>query len=293
MKISKKPVWLAGLAAMLALFASSAGLALKSMYIREAPVYALQGMGQDVANILAALTLLVTSALVLRGWYRAYMIWAGALLALIYSYVIYAFAVHFNGLFLVYVAILGLSVYALMLSLITFHPDRLRPAFASVAISKTVSAFLLLVALFFATQWLREDLPALLSGAVPTSVRDAGLLTNPVHVLDLSFVLPAMIVTAILLWRREPLGALLAIPLLVFSLFTIVGILAIFVVTSLRGVATTAGVELVFGALALVCLLLTVIAVRDVRTVDSRDGLQTSAEAADTREDHVGTATRP
>jgi hypothetical protein len=51
---------------------------------------------------------------------------------------------------------------------------------------------------------------------------------------------------------------------------TVPRILAIFVVTSLSGSSTTAGVELMFGALALVCLLLTVLAVRDVRVLDTQ-----------------------
>jgi hypothetical protein len=265
MKIAKTALWLAVLAATLVLVASVAGLVLKSTYARETPTYALQGMGQDSANILAALTLLVMSYLAVSGWLKAYLIWAGALLALIYSYAIYAFAVHFNGLILVYVAILGLSFYALVVSLIRLPRDRPLPAFASSAITRTISGFLLLVALFFAMQWLSEDIPALLSGSVPTSVKESGLLTNPVHVLDLSFVLPAMIVTSILLWRRHPLGTLFAVPLLVFSFFTVLGILAIFVVTSLHGTAVMVGVELVFGALALVCLVLTLLAVRAVR----------------------------
>ncbi|HEV2237361.1 MAG TPA: hypothetical protein VGR57_11935 [Ktedonobacterales bacterium] len=271
MKIAKTALWLAVPAAMLVLVASAAGLVLKSTYARETPTYALQGIGQDIENIVAALTLLVMSYLVASGWFKAHLIWAGALLALIYSYAIYAFAVHFNGLFLVYVAILGLSFYALVASLISLPRDRPLPAFASLAITRTISGFLLLVALFFALQWLREDIPALLSGSVPASVKESGLLTNPVHVLDLSFVLPAMIITAILLWRRQPLGALFAVPLLVFSFFTVLGILAIFVVTNLRGPASAVGGEMVFGAFALVCLLLTVIAVHDMR-VPSRSG---------------------
>lgn len=43
------------------------------------------------------------------------------------------------------------------------------------------------------------------------------LPVNPVHVLDLAFVLPGMIVTGILIWRDRTTGYLMAVPLLVFS----------------------------------------------------------------------------
>jgi len=52
--------------------------------------------------------------------------------------------------------------------------------------------------------WLSEDVPALLAGGVPQSVRDMALPTNPVHVLDLAFFLPAVITIGVQLLRRRP-----------------------------------------------------------------------------------------
>jgi hypothetical protein len=261
--ISKTALWLSVLAAILVLIASVAGLLLKSTYARETTSYALQGVAQDIVNSVAAVTMLMTAYLAGRGSVRAFLVWLGVVLTVVYSYVIYAFAVHFNGLFPVYVAILGLSFYALVLSVCGLPPDRLHPSVVTAPIAKVVSVFLLVVALLFYLQWLSEDVPALLSGTVPRSVLESGLLTNPVHVLDMAFMLPAMIVTAILLWNRRPIGALLAVPLLVFSLLTVMGILAIFAVTSLNGTPPSVVVELLFGALALVSLLLTVLYLRD------------------------------
>jgi hypothetical protein len=217
MKISKTSVWLSGLIAFLVLIASGAGLFLKGTYARETTSYAIQSVGQDIENIVAAVALLITVYFVSKGSVRAFLVWIGILLALIYSYVIYAFAVHFNSLFLVYVAILGLSFYTLVGSLFRLHLDSLQPYFAANTKAKPVSVFLLLVAIQFYLQWLSEDIPALLAGKIPQTVTENGLLTNPVHVLDLGFLLPAMIITAILLWRRKLLGYILAVPLLVFS----------------------------------------------------------------------------
>ncbi len=91
------------------------------------------------------------------------------------------------------------------------------------------------------------------------------LLTNPVHVLDLGLLLPALIITAILLWRRKLLGYFLALPLLVFNILTGIGILAIFVVMSLKGMSTSLVVELLFAAIVLVSLVLSVLYVREVK----------------------------
>jgi hypothetical protein len=178
---------------------------------------------------------------------------------------IYAFARHFNGLFLVYAAIVGLAFYALLVSLIALPLESQRPAFATTVIARTVIGFLLVVALLFAFQWLSKDVPALVSGTIPPSVQDNGLLTNPVRVMDQAVLLPGMITIAILLWRRQRVGALLAPPLLVFAHLTVPGILAIFVVMSAHGRPTSVAVELLFAAPGLVSLILIVLAVRDMQ----------------------------
>ncbi len=75
---------------------------------------------------------------------------------------------------------------------------------------------LLLLAGLAGLQWLREIVPALLSGGTPKSISELDLPTNPVHVLDLSLLVPAVFVTALMLLRRRPLGFTLAPVLLVF-----------------------------------------------------------------------------
>lgn len=188
----------------------------------------------------------------------------GAVLTLLYAYVIYAFAAHFNHLFLVYVAILGLSFYTFLSGMLGLQPDRLQPHFVAVTKARVVSVYLLLVAVLFALLWLSQDIPAIVAGNAPQSVTESGLLTNPVHVLDLGLYLPAMIITALLLWRRKFLGYILAIPLLVFSILTGIGILAIDVVTGMRGMPMSPGVDLFLGAIIVVSLVLGVLYVQEV-----------------------------
>jgi hypothetical protein len=86
-----------------------------------------------------------------------------------------------------------------------------------------------------------------------------------VHVLDLGLLLPALIITAILFWRRKLLGFFLAVPLLVFTILTGIGILAIFLVMSMKGMSTSLVVELLFAAIVLVSLVLSVLFLREVK----------------------------
>ena len=265
MNISKTAVWLSVIDALLVLAASLAGLLLKSTYARESPSWAVQGMGQDIVNLVAVVVLCMAAYGVNKGSGKAFFVWSGVLLYLLYAYCIYAFDVHLNRLFLVYVAILGLSFYALVVSVRPLHLDDLHVTFAAKTPARLVSVFFLVLGIGFAVLWLREEIPALVTGEIPQSVADSGLPTNPVHVLDLGLYLPAMLITALLLWRRTRLGFFLAGPLLVFSILTGMAILAIFLVTSSQGMPTSVGLEVFFAMIIVVSLTLTVLSLRAVK----------------------------
>src|ERR671919_115248 len=86
----------------------------ESIYGRETANWAAQSVGQDIANLIAFTVLVGAAFLSARGSMRAYLIWIGLLIYSAYTYAIYTFALHFGPLFLVWVAVFGLSVYALI-----------------------------------------------------------------------------------------------------------------------------------------------------------------------------------
>ena len=161
----------------------------------------------------------------------------GTLLYLVYAYVLYAMAVHFNQLFLLYVAALGLSAYAVMFSL-----DRLRAAdlvFAAPGASRLAGYTSITIGVVFAGLWLSELVPATLSDEVPQSVADAGLWVNPVHVIDLALLLPAMVIAGILTLQGREAGLFFVGPLLVFSVLMGTSIVATMVLMALAGTGNT------------------------------------------------------
>jgi hypothetical protein len=213
----------------LTLFASLIGILVKSTYARETTNWAEQARGQDIINVAAvAMMLIVTYLIVTKHSVTALLVWAGGLLFLIYGFVIFAFASHFNNLFLVYVATLGVAVYTFLGGVLRLDFEAVKRQFPISNRKRVAASILLLVlALAFYGLWLSEDIPSLLKGTVPASVATAGLLVNPVHVLDMALYLPAFIITAVSLWRKNALGYTFALPLMVFALLTVLGIVAI------------------------------------------------------------------
>lgn len=246
------PAGLSAAAAVLATTTSLFGLLSAWPYAAETANWRLQAYGQDLGNFLAILVLVAGLLTARRGSVRGGQVWAGALVYLAYAFVIYAMTVHFTALFLVYVAVLGLSVYSLVFALPGRPelrlPRRLRRLGAGV-LGATAVAFALL--------WLSAILGALAAGRPPADLAEAGLPANPVHVIDLALVLPGMLIVAVRS-RRGGLAAALLAPLLVFAALMAASI----VVTLVLGGAPAAVVA-VLAAVALVSAVLAGLLLRD------------------------------
>ncbi len=213
--------WYAGTSLLLAALVTTAalgGILLPSTYGREAASWAAQGVGQDWVNLLVvAPAIAVLAVAVSRGSRRARLLLGGALLYVAYSFLFYVFAVHFNRLFLVYCACLGLGFYGLQAVLLELWPEPMWNWFDVAAPRRAAGTWLVTLGTAFAVLWLSQVVPALWEGGDPVGSAELGLLTNPAHVLDLSFLCPLMLATGTSAFRRGRLGGVMAPILLAFS----------------------------------------------------------------------------
>ena len=58
---------------------------------------------------------------------------------------------------------------------------------------------------------------------------EVGLVTHPVHILDMGLLLPALLIAGVSLWRGGSIGYVLAAPLLTFLGVMAIAIAAMFV----------------------------------------------------------------
>ena len=214
-------IWVSVPIAVLLAGVSLGGLFLPLTYSAETPLHAAQYVGNDAGNLVLIVPVLVIVAfLALRGSDAAQLIWMGTLVYLVYDFLGYAFATHFNSMFLAYCAVLGLSFLALAASLLSLPIAEIARRCGPRTPRKIMATVLLLVGLGIIFHWTSEIIPALLAGRVPQAVLDSGLLTEPVAVLDLAFGAPVCLLVAILLLRRKPLGIVLGPVLLTFLTFS-------------------------------------------------------------------------
>jgi len=168
-----------------------------------------EGMIWDIINLVVGVPLFgVAMASAARNRLRGRLLLAGLLLYFFYVYLMYATMVAFNPLFLVYVAIFALSLVAFLLNLKSIDVAEL-PAHISARFPRRLLAgYSLAMGLMVFLLWMRLILSILDAGRFPPQF--AGMATLPTQALDLGLVVPLMVATGILLWRRSPWGYLLA-----------------------------------------------------------------------------------
>jgi hypothetical protein len=182
-----------------------------------------------------------------------------------------AFGSAFNPLFLVYVALFSMSLFAVIIALLSVDVKELPAHFTEKLPRRGIATLMYAAATFLTLAWLGRIMPALLTGAVPV-----GLETNTtlyIQVLDLGVVVPVLVLAGTTLLRRKPAGYLFASVGLVWFANMGIALVGMTIGQALAGVPMAAGEVAIFPLLALAAMTATFLLMRDVReTPASRPG---------------------
>ncbi len=179
----------------------------RGLYYYDTVSSAAQQQGNDVVTLFVALPLLAVSAgLAFRGSLRGRLLLAGTIGFFLYTYLSMSMLTAFNALFLVYVAIFGLSLYAFILCMLSFDLASLPQHFSEKLPRRWIAALLFVIGAFLSLSWLGRIIPPLVQNTPP--LLDNGI-TMVIQAMDLSLVVPLAILSGILLLRRSAWGYLL------------------------------------------------------------------------------------
>ena len=211
----------------LVLAVSVANLALPDTYAAETEGWRVQAVVQDWVDAVVLVPWLALAAWgVRRSWAPAWPLLAGGLAFAAYSFAIFAFAVHFNRMFVAYCVTLGLSGFALVRVAMGIASQGVAAQAGAKAL-RPAGVLMATIGVAFFALWLSSDVAAIAAGEVPAEVQEVGLPVNPVHVLDYAATLPLLIAAGVSLARRQPFGRMAAPVLYAFAVLTDVAILAI------------------------------------------------------------------
>lgn len=250
---------------------SCVGLFLPSFYHRETANWTVQAKGQDAIDLfLLTPILVVASILAMRKNAVGFMVWSGAMFYLIYTFVIYSFAVHFNFMFVPYCLILGLSFYSFLYFIFSRLNKENEYWVPTGNVAAIVGTYFIIIAVVFYSLWLAQIVPAALINITPKDLDETGVPVNPIHALDLSVCLPAFLITGISLMRRKAFAYLLAPVLLVFSGLMDLTIVYLIVVMKMNGVRSDSSPAILIAFLALFSTVLFVMCARSARVDPSK-----------------------
>ena len=172
----------------------------------------------------------------------------------------------YNSMFLVYVALTGMSFFALVLTLLSFEIDRMPEIFNVNAPVKSIGGFLIINAILIALLWLGVIVPPLIDKTiVPDSVQHYTTLN--VQAFDLSLFLPISFVAGLLLIRKNKFGYLIAPVYLIFLSLLMLALISKLVAKALEGVNVIPAIFFI-PLKAIMAIICSVILLRNIKTHD-------------------------
>lgn len=230
---------------VLSLISALGGLFLDNLY-RDNTFVNSAWRGNDLVTLFVAVPgLLAALFLTKRGSQRAQLVWLGMLDYMLYNFAFYLFGASFNQFFLLYVALFTLSIYAMIFALIGIDAKAIGQKFGAKTPVKIIGGYMLFVAIGLGTVYTAQSLGFVATGQVPQIVTKTGHPTSVIFALDLSLLVPALVLGALWLFKRQPWGYVLA------AITSIKGATYTLVLTAGSLIAANAGVPGAFAELPL------------------------------------------
>lgn len=236
---------------------------MQGLYWFDTVSTAAQMQGNDLITLVVGLPLLVLSTiLAFRGSLRGRLLLTGTLGFFLYTYMSMSMLTAYNSLFLVYVALFGLSLYAFILSMLSFDLQNLPSHFSEKLPRGWISALMFSVGAFLTLAWLGRIVPPLLNGTTPALENTTTLV---IQAMDLVLIVPLAILGGILLLKRSAWGYLLASVFVLKSITMGLGVSAMGVNMALRGVSDSLGILIPFLLITALNIAMAVSLLRNIR----------------------------
>jgi hypothetical protein len=218
----------------------------RGIYGNDSAFFAPVFRGTDAVTLFLCVPALIAAALLYRrGTLRGRLFLASMLAYYLYNSASLAFGAAYNSLLLVYIACASASLFAFVLAFRSIDLPTLA-AHTSAKLPHRWSAVFLFVAGLSLVIWLVEIVGALVQGTIPANL--GPYHTEATYTLDLGVILPIAYLAGILIWRRNPLGTLLACIMITLNLIVGLAVAGQSVMQALDGIVLTPGEYAAFVA---------------------------------------------
>jgi hypothetical protein len=236
----------------------------KGVYKHMSSDVAIQGIAQDYVTLFFAIPLLIISLFLYRNnSLRGKFMLSGTLLYFFLTYLFYTAMAMFNYLYLIYVILLSCSLFALLLSIISFDVERVKSMIRSERVTTFTGWFLLFNALMIALLWLSSIVTPLISGELyPQGLNH--YTTMIVQGFDLGIFLPLGVVSAILAIKREIWGVIFSTIYVIFLSILMCALTSKIIFMANAG-ANVIPVIFMMPSICLISIILSVLLMKNIR----------------------------
>jgi hypothetical protein len=211
LKLNKK-LWL--LTALLSFFISFIGLINQDIYSKVVSQEIMPGViSQDLITLIISILLTYIALRIEEKEIKIQIIALSFLAYIFYAYSIYAIEQLYNSFYLFYLLLASLSFWSLVVALANYETNFLKEVNLNKYLKYLTITFLIFIPILFYFLWASQLLPLMAAGKKQE-------FTFSIYILDLIFVMPAMLITVVILIKNKSLGYLMA-PLLFFKAFTL------------------------------------------------------------------------
>jgi hypothetical protein len=225
---------------------------------------AAQMQANDLITLVVGLPLLIASTwMAFRGSLRGRLLLTGTLGFILYTYMSMSMLTAYNSLFLVYVALFGLSLYAFILSMLSFDLDDLPRHFSTRLPRSWIAAVLFAMGGFLFLAWMGRIVPPLLQNTVPALENTTTLV---IQAMDLVLIMPLAILSGVLLLRGTAWGYLLASITVLKGLTMALAVSTMGINMALNGVADSSILIIIFIILTILNFISAVILLKNVKS---------------------------
>jgi len=217
-----------------------------------------QAKASDFVTLVLGIPLLIASLyLTNKGSFRGKLMLTGTLGYFLYTYMSYTFLLTYNPLFIAYVVIMSLCLYAFILSFMSFEIEKVPIMFSERLPTKFLGGFQILVGFSLCLMWFGRIAPSIFDGSIPSGLENYTTLV--IQGMDLGIIMPAAFLSGILIIKRKPFGYLLSSVIIIKGVTMLTCISAMIINMELKGVDMSLAEILVFPILnlfAIICLIL-------------------------------------
>lgn len=230
----------------------------KGIYQHMSSDVAIQGIAQDFVTLFIGIPLLLVSLCGFRkNSMKSHFMLSGTLGYFFVTYLFYTAMGMYNLLFLGWVALLGLSFFGLMTSLLSFDLSKIEKHFSNKTPTKFVGGFLIFTSVLIAMLWLSIVVSPLIDGTIyPESLQH--FTTLIVQGFDLGLLLPISFISGVLLIKRKKFGYLFGTTYIGFLSILMTALTAKIIAMSVNGVNVIPAVFVIpsFNIIAILSLYL-------------------------------------